>query len=64
MLTLNFVTEKTINIWKKYIDLQSQAIYVDNIFSSKKNLHVLEDGANRVQVNILGTLLSKICLKK
>jgi hypothetical protein len=38
---------------EKYIDLQSQAIYVDIIRNFNKNLHILEDGANSVQVDIL-----------
>ena len=45
----------------KYIDLQSQAIYVDN-FVFKKSLHILEDGASNVQVGIYNMDLSKICL--
>ena len=40
--------EKTYTL-KKHIDLQSQAIYDDNN-NSKKNLHILEDGASGVQV--------------
>ena len=42
-----------LTLWRKehetfetHIDLQSQAIYVDNVFF-KKNLHILEDGASR-----------------
>ena len=37
---------------KKYIDLQSQASYVDNSYF-RKSLHILEDGASSVQVGIL-----------
>ena len=39
---------------KKHIDLQSQVIYVDKLFF-KKGLHILEDGASSVQVDILNT---------
>ena len=52
--TLNFVKEKSFFFFEKHIDLQSQAIYVDKkIF--KKKLHILEDGASSVQVDILST---------
>jgi hypothetical protein len=36
----------------KHIDLQSQAIYVDNFFF-KKSLHILEDTPSVVQIVIL-----------
>ena len=52
ILTLDFVKEKHINIWKTH--QQSQAIYVDNLFFTK-SLHILEDGAISVQVDILDT---------
>ena len=46
ILTLNFVREKIINIWK-HIDLQSQPIYVDNYFVNN-GLHILKDGVSSV----------------
>ena len=39
---------------KPHMDIQSQAIYVDN-FVFKESLHTLEDGASSVQVGILTT---------
>ena len=41
--------ENIIDIEKKHIDLQSQAID-DDKNNSKKSLHILEDGASSVQV--------------
>jgi hypothetical protein len=37
----------------KHIDRQSQAIYFAQKKKSIKSLHILEDGANDVQLNIL-----------
>jgi hypothetical protein len=54
IFNLNFVKEKNHKILTKHIDLQSQAIYVDKeVF--KKKLHILEEGASSVQVDILST---------
>ena len=39
---------------EKYIDLQSQAIYVDDFFF-KKRLHISKDSGSSVQVDILNT---------
>ena len=55
ILTFKFVKENIINIYK-HIDLQSQEIYVEFVFS-KKSLHILEDGASSVQVDILNKSL-------
>ena len=41
------------------MDLQSQIIYVDQN-NSKKSLHILENGASSVRVDISNTELSKI----
>ena len=51
-LTLNFVKERIVDINNNnnnHHHLQSQAIYHDKS-NSKKNLHILEDGASGVQV--------------
>jgi hypothetical protein len=46
----------------KHIDLQSQAIYVDNFFF-KKSLHILEDTPSVVQIGILNMEFLEDCLK-
>ena len=53
--------KKKINIYI-YIYLQSQANYDDN-YNSKKNLNIVEDGANGVQVGDIEQQLSRICFK-
>ena len=45
--------KKTIITFEMHIDLQGQAIYIDKLFM--KSLHILEDGASRVQVGLLNT---------
>ena len=40
---------------KKYIDLQSQAIYVDHFFFCKKSQHILKYGASSMHVGTLNT---------
>ena len=50
--------KKIVKQFRKYIDLQSQIIYVDKK-KFKKNLHILEDGASGVQVVIVEKCLLK-----
>jgi hypothetical protein len=61
ILTLNFVKDKNHKHLKKHIDTQCRAVDVDK--KNSKSLHILEDGASSVQVEILNTSLSKICFE-
>ena len=49
ILTLKFEKIKIHKRFLKHTDLQSQANYDDKT-NSKKNLHILEDGASGVQI--------------
>jgi len=51
-INFEFCERKNHKIFEKHIDLQSQAIYVEN-FYFKKNLHIFEDVASSVQVDTL-----------
>ena len=48
--------------FEKHIDLQSQAIFVNNLYV-KKSLRILEDNASCVQVDVLNTQLSNFLYK-
>lgn len=54
---MKFMKEKGINILK-HIDLQRQAIYVDQKF--KKSLHILVDGATSASKYIEHTIVQNL----